>query len=90
VNGKIALEEHFALPETLGDSTAYALGGAWSVLEQRLLDLDDARIAEMDRHGIGYAIVSLNSPAIQSIPDRARAIDVARKANDVLADAGHA
>jgi len=87
MHNKIAIEEHFALPETLGDSTAYAVGGSWSLLEQRLLDLDDVRLAEMDRHGVGYAIVSLNSPAVQAIPDRARAIDVARKANDVLAAA---
>jgi 2,3-dihydroxybenzoate decarboxylase len=87
MSGKIALEEHFALPETLDDSSAYALGGAWSLLEQRLLDLDEQRIGEMDRHGIAYAIVSLNSPAVQAIPDRARAVDVARKANDVLAEA---
>ena len=87
MNGKIALEEHFALPETLDDSTGYAVGGAWSLLERRLLDLDQDRISEMDRHGIGYAIVSLNSPAIQAIPDPARAIEVARRANDVLAEA---
>ena len=87
MHGKIALEEHFAIPETLGDSTAYASGDVWSQLEQRLLDLDHARIGDMDRHGIAYAILSLNSPAIQAIPDSSRAIDVARKANDVLADA---
>ena len=85
--GKIALEEHFALPETLGDSTRYARGQSWSLLEQRLLDLHDHRVSEMDTHGIAYAILSLNSPAIQAIADRSRAIEIARRANDVLADA---
>jgi 2,3-dihydroxybenzoate decarboxylase len=41
----------------------------------------------MDAHGIAYALLSLNSPAIQAIPDRSRAIAMARRANDVLAEA---
>ena len=45
------------------------------------------RLAEMDAHGIERAILSLNSPGIQGIADTAKAIDVARRANDVLADA---
>ncbi|HEY9465026.1 MAG TPA: amidohydrolase family protein, partial [Vicinamibacterales bacterium] len=84
---KIALEEHFALPETLADSTRYASGQSWSLLEQQLLDLDDYRVSQMDAHSIAYAILSLNSPAIQAIADRSRAIEIARRANDVLADA---
>jgi 2,3-dihydroxybenzoate decarboxylase len=87
MTGKIALEEHFALPETLADSTRYASGSSWSLLEQRLLDLHDHRVSEMDAHGIAYAILSLNSPAIQAIANRSRAIEVARLSNDVLADA---
>jgi 2,3-dihydroxybenzoate decarboxylase len=86
MTGKIALEEHFALPITITDSTAYAAGRSWSQLEQKLLDLDDLRLSEMDTHGIAYAILSLNSPAVQAIPDRARAIETARRANDVLAE----
>jgi 2,3-dihydroxybenzoate decarboxylase len=84
---KIALEEHFALPETLADSTRYASGQSWSLLEQQLLDLDHDRVSQMDAHSIAYAILSLNSPAIQAIADRSRAIETARRANDVLADA---
>ena len=85
--GKVALEEHFALPETLADSTRYASESSWSLLEQRLLDLHDHRVSQMDAHGIAYAILSLNSPAIQAIANRSRAIEIARRANDVLADA---
>jgi predicted TIM-barrel fold metal-dependent hydrolase len=87
MTGKIALEEHFALPETLADSTRYASGHGWSQLEQRLLDLHEHRVSEMDAHGIEYAILSLNSPAIQAIANRSRAVEVARLSNDVLADA---
>ena len=83
----IALEEHFALPETLGDSEQYAISGTWSDLADRLLDLDARRLAEMDAHGIEMAILSLNSPGIQAIPDPVTATEVARRANDVLATA---
>ena len=86
MDAKIALEEHFAIPDTLADSTAYATGGSRSVLEQRLLDRENHRLADMDACGIAYAILSLNSPAIQAIPDRANAIEVARRSNDALAE----
>ena len=83
----IALEEHFALPETLGDSEQYAISGTWSDLGERLLDLGAGRLADMDAHGIEMAVLSLNSPAVQAIPDAATAVDVARRANDVLSAA---
>jgi gamma-resorcylate decarboxylase len=83
----IALEEHFALPETLGDSQQYAVAGGWYRLQDRLLDLGARRLEDMDRHGVEFAVLSLNSPAVQAIPDARQAIDVARRANDVLAGA---
>jgi 2,3-dihydroxybenzoate decarboxylase len=85
----IALEEHFAIPETLGDSEQYAgmARDAWQALRMQLLDLDRARLAEMDAHGIHRAVLSLNSPGIQAIADAGAAIRVARRANDLLAAA---
>ena len=85
MDGKIALEEHFAVPETLGDSREHVRGGGWSILERRLLDLQHHRLSEMEQHGIGLAILSLNSPGIQAIPDPARATAVARRANNTPA-----
>jgi gamma-resorcylate decarboxylase len=87
VDGKIALEEHFALEDTLGDSEQYAVAGSWSEFQHALLGLGERRLAEMDRHGIALSILSLNSPAIQAIADTGAAIDTARRANDVLAEA---
>ena len=52
----------------------------------RLLDVQDMRLKEMDKHGIEMMILSLNAPAVQAIHDVKRAIDVAREANDALAD----
>jgi 2,3-dihydroxybenzoate decarboxylase len=40
----------------------------------------------MDRHGIETMILSLNAPAVQAIPDPKRAAEVARRANDFLAE----
>jgi 2,3-dihydroxybenzoate decarboxylase len=41
----------------------------------------------MDRHGIELAILSVNSPAVQAIPDPDLASDVAMRSNDALAEA---
>jgi len=81
---KIALEEHFALPETVGISARYA-GGYWSEVNERLLDIHDQRLAAMDKAGIELAVLSLNT-TVQNIPDTQKAIALARRANDFLAE----
>ena len=86
MQGKIAIEEHFAIPDTLGRSMRYQTA-YWSGLQGKLLDLHDQRLAEMDRTGIEIEIISLNSNGIQSITDAAAAATLARKANDSLAEA---
>ena len=85
MQNKIALEEHFATQTTLGDSKVFG-GHVWDVLGPRLLDIQDMRLKEMDKHGIAMMILSLNAPAVQAIPDVKRAIAVAKEANDVLAE----
>jgi 2,3-dihydroxybenzoate decarboxylase len=82
---KIGLEEHFAVPETLSDSQGFLGDHVWPELEKRLLDMQEYRLAQMDKHGMQMMILSLNAPAIQAIPDTRRAIDLARRANDFLA-----
>lgn len=86
MDGKIALEEHWAIPETLQDSAGFVPGAYWEELQERLLDVQDRRLKLMDEHGIEVMILSLNAPAVQAIPDRRRAIEVARRANDALAE----
>jgi 2,3-dihydroxybenzoate decarboxylase len=85
MQGKIALEEHFAIDATLGDSKVFG-AQVWDRLGPRLIDIQDMRLAEMDKHGVEIMILSLNAPAVQAIHDVKRAIAVAREANDVLAD----
>ena len=84
MQGKIALEEHFAIESTLGDSQVFG-SHVWSQLGPRLLDIQDMRLREMDKHGVEMMVLSLNAPAIQAIHDVRSAIAVAREANDVLA-----
>ncbi len=86
MHGKIALEEHFAIPDTLQDSAGFLPGAYWEELRARLLDIQDKRLRLMDAHGIETMILSLNAPAVQAITDRSRAVKVARRANDKLAE----
>lgn len=86
MKGKIALEEHWAIPETLQDSAGFVPGTYWDELQNRLLDVQGRRLELMDEHGIDTMILSLNAPAVQAIPDRRRAIEIAKRANDALAE----
>lgn len=85
MNGKIGLEEHFAIPETLQDSAGFVPGDYWKELSARLLDVQDRRLREMDAHGMEMMILSLNAPAVQAIPSRREANEIAKRANDFLA-----
>jgi gamma-resorcylate decarboxylase len=87
MNGKIALEEHFALEETLQDSLYSGWFPAWPEMRKNLLDLTDHRLSEMDKYGVELAILSLHNPAVQGEHDLKKAIALARKANDTLAAA---
>jgi len=84
--GKIGLEEHFAIEETLQDSAGFVPGDYWKELSARLLDIQERRLREMDANGMEMMILSLNAPAVQAIPDRTKAIEIAVRANDYLAE----
>ena len=86
MQGKVAVEEHFRIPETKGSESRYP-GAYWEGLSSKLLDVHDARLAEMDKTGIEIEVISLNSNAVQGVPDPAQAIALARRANDALAAA---
>jgi gamma-resorcylate decarboxylase len=85
MQGKVTLEDHFAIEETLGDSQPFG-AHVWKDLGHRLVDFQDTRLRFMDETGVEIMIASLNAPAIQGIPDVKRAVELARRANDVLAE----
>ena len=86
MQGKIALEEHYAIEDTLQDSNGYLPSETWEELSGRLMDIEGRRIDEMDQNGVEMMILSLNAPAVQAIYDRNRANEIAKKSNDMLAE----
>lgn len=86
MKGKIALEEHFAIPDTLQDSAGFLAESVWNELSARLLDIHEKRLRLMDAHGIEMMLLSLNAPAVQAIADPKKANEIAVKANDYLAE----
>jgi predicted TIM-barrel fold metal-dependent hydrolase len=84
LGGKIALEEHFVLAETI--DTSYAVRDLPPATRNRILDLGSGRIANMDRGGLDICILSLTAPGVQGIPQVKEAIARARRTNDYLAD----
>ncbi len=86
MDGKIALEEHWAVDETLHIAGQPVGAGAWwEEMRRQLVEFRHRRLAEMDSNGIELTILGLNTPALQAILDPSEAADVARRANDTLA-----
>src|SRR5882762_2222745 len=84
--GKVGLEEHFAIPETLQDSAGFVPGDYWIELSRRLLDIQDNRLRQMDDNGMEMMVLSLNAPAVQAISSPLQANKIAVLANNFLAE----
>ena len=88
MKGKIAFEEHLAIEETVGGARALVdEAGRWDAFARKLIDVDDMRLAAMDKAGVELVLLSLNAPAVQAILDTEQAIELAQKANNRVADA---
>lgn len=91
----VATEEHFVTDEVLrgwrgldprDQDPSSGLFPDDGDVAKRLLDLSDERIRLMDDSGVDVQVLSLTTPGTQSLePDKA--YDLARRANDVLAEA---
>lgn len=83
----IALEEHYAWdPASADNVVATWLRSNNHVAYQRLYDRGPLRLEQMDAAGIDFQILSLFDPGVQDETDVARATDLARRANDDLAE----
>lgn len=83
----IALEEHFAWdPASSGNPVATWLESNDPVAHQRLYDRGPMRLEQMDAAGIDFQIMSLFDPGVQEEADGTLAVDLARRANDELAE----
>ena len=69
--GKLALEEHFVLAETI--DTSYAVRALPPETRQKILDLGGGRIADMDRGGVDVLIGKRRDRA-QIVIDRSRKV----------------
>ena len=87
----IGLEEHVALPVLLdawarvGVPQIPQLGYGDEPFAQRLRDVADRRLTDMDDQGIDVQVLSLASPGVQNLT-AADAVTVAREANNALAE----
>jgi predicted TIM-barrel fold metal-dependent hydrolase len=87
----IALEEHFASPGFLDGpgrelkERALKFGEIAEKLVERLCDVGEKRVAEMDAAAIDMQVLSLTSPGTEQL-EAADAMTLAREANDFLAD----
>ena len=83
---KITIEDHVAVPGTADKVPDRFEPEAWQKISHALLDIHGQLLSDMDAAGIGMSVLSLNCPAIQGIPDKKRAVEAARRANDYLAE----
>lgn len=89
----IALEEHVVTADITGAwneaPDAQHLYTQWNqegLLGERLLDLGERRLADMDDQGIDVQVLSVTTPGTQSLTPE-RAVPLAREANDAIAAA---
>jgi gamma-resorcylate decarboxylase len=84
LSGKIALEEHFVLAETM--DTSYAVRDLPPGTRQKILDIGSGRLADMDRGGLDICVLSLTAPGVQAVTNVGQALAQARRTNDYLAE----
>ena len=85
---KIALEEHFLTPSLVEHWRTTAINISADLGDKALGALTDfgaRRLEAMDKNGIAYAVLSISGPGVQVEHDAAKAVRLAREANDVLA-----
>jgi uncharacterized protein len=88
----ITLEEHFATPAFFNGPARFVkeraekIGDRYLLVLDRLCDLDQKRITEMDEAGIDMQVLSLSAPGVEQM-EPTDAIAMARDTNDYLAEA---
>lgn len=87
MQGKIAIEEHFILPGTMGYADRYFELPLWKGYSDTVKGIMDRYTRQMEENGLDIMVLSLKSSSIQGIPDRKRAVEAAILANDLMAEA---
>jgi predicted TIM-barrel fold metal-dependent hydrolase len=83
----VCLEEHVSTPALVEawSSRSLRFGGAPQILD-KLADLSDRRLADMDDAGVDVQVLSLSGPGLEPLPP-GEAVSLARDANDRIAAA---
>ncbi len=85
---KITLEEHFFLPDDEkypDQAIAFLKPDFTRHFSERLVDIEQARLEEMDKYGIEKQVLSTSSTAVQDEEDTSTAVQMAKHFNDTLA-----
>ena len=86
--GKIAMEEHFMVPEFMeyfAETYANISADIAKLAPGALMDFGERRLAMMDEHHVEYVVLSLAGHGVQAEKDGAVAQRKARAVNDLLA-----
>jgi 2,3-dihydroxybenzoate decarboxylase len=86
---KIALEEHFRvpnMPEYSGAGQYISDNTAAAYMDDRLADFNDLRLQSMDEANVTRAILSHTVPGLGATTDKKKAVGDAIKINDFLAE----
>lgn len=84
---KIGLEEHCIFPQFidyLAETKQNIRPELFSKAVPALSDFGEKRLALMDANGVDFVVLSLSGPGVQIEPDTAKAVRLARLANDLL------
>ncbi len=82
----IGLEEHISTPPLVEAWSARSLRFGGGPLADKLADLGENRLADMDDAGVDMQVLSLSGPGLEQLPAR-EAVALARDANDRVAEA---
>ncbi|KOS21965.1 hypothetical protein ESCO_002307 [Escovopsis weberi] len=87
--GKVALEEAFALPRMVEQTRIWGSSYAVDVEKHaaEITDVGDIRLQYMDKHGVGFTILSYTAPGVQDIWDAGKAQAFAVEVNNHAAEA---
>jgi gamma-resorcylate decarboxylase len=88
MQGKIAIEEHWAPPKNFEIQFNFVSTRlpSWAELDRRQIELFEQGLRDMDKTGVEMTIVSLGAPTIQGLLDAREAAHAARKCNDLLCE----
>lgn len=88
----IGIEEHFLTPEVRAawhaaglDALDPSVGHQSGVIERRIMEIANQRLALMDETGLDVQVLSMTTPALHEVTEGS--VDMARRVNDGVAEA---